>query len=427
MRRWLLHLFGVLVLAGLALPAAAERRVAWVVGNGDYPGADRLDAAADDAQMIARQLRDIGFQVTVSTNTAHRDFNRDLVDFADAAAGASVAVFYYAGHGFEVGGENYLMPTDISRPMAAVDRDTVRLRGMPLGTVLREIEAAGPSSLVAIVDACRDAPTRGAGERGFVQPQVGDGTFLAYSTRPGERALDSAASLGHARRNSPFAIYLAENLAMPGLTVLQLLEATQSQVDTFTQGRQRPWFASALKGPLVLNPRRATPAPASAPAGLAAAVGAGSCPPERLEASRLWNTEMREVERELAALRPEGLPPLRRRADTGEARANVILGLAHERGIAVAEDPARAIRYWTGPADEGNAVAQALLGEALYEGRGTRADARKARSWLEKASQAGFARTSLDLLAFEDDAEAAAKQLQLAFCQGVQGFRGLMP
>jgi len=415
-------LLATLVLALLSAPAMAEqatgRRVAWVVGNGDYPGADRLDAAADDARLIARQLRDIGFDVTVSTDTAHRDFNRDLADFTEAAEGAAVALFYYAGHGFEVGGENFLMPTDVGSSMATIDRNAVRLRGVPLGTVLRELESAGARSLVAVIDACRDAPTRGAGKGGFTQSQVGDGTFLAYSTRPGDRALDSAASLGHAKRNSPFALFLAENLAVPGLTVLQLLETTQAQVDAFTQGRQRPWFASGLNGPLVLNRARPSTHAATPVRPGFAFPGDDACPAERVEASRLWNTEMREIERELAALDAAGVPALRRRADAGEARARIALGLAHLRGIGMAEDPAQAVRHWTVPAEEGNAVAQTLLGEALHDGVGVEADRRKARNWLERASRGGFVRASLDLIELEDDHEAAAKRLMLAFCQG---------
>lgn len=423
MTRWFFQIVVVLALAGLALPASAERRVAWVVGNGDYPGADRLDAAAGDARMIARQLRDIGFEVTVSTNTAHRDFNRDLAEFTAAATGASVALFYYAGHGFEVAGENYLMPTDIGRSMAAMDRDSVRLRGVALGTVLRDIRAANPQSLIAVIDACRDAPTRGASTRGFVQTALGDGSFLAYSTRPGERAIDSAASLGHASRNSPFALYFAENLVQPGLTVLQLMEATQAQVDTLTQGRQRPWFASALKGPLVLNPPKpvAAATTASAPR-LPGPFGGASCPPERVEASRLWNAEMREIELEASRLDTPGLAALRRRVDAGEARALTILGLAHDRGVMVAESPAEAVRYWKRAADAGNVIAQTLLGEAHVEGRGTPSDRQTGIRLLEKASHAGFPRATLDLVTLQDDGNAAVHQLMLAFCQGMQDF-----
>ena len=396
--------------------------MALVVGNTDYPGADRLDAAVLDARMVAGRLREAGFEVTLGTDLDHQRFNRDLTDFAADARGAAVALFYYAGHGFEVGGENFLMPTDIGVPMASMDRAAVRMRGVALGTVLRDIGAANPRSLVAVIDACRDAPTRGANTRGFVHTELGDGSFLAYSTRPGERAIDSAASLGHASRNSPFALYFAENLAQSGLSVLELMEATQAQVDTLTRGRQRPWFASALKGPLVLNP--ATPAAASGtPAPRPASpFGSAACPPERLEASRLWNNEMREVERELARLDTPGLAALRRRAAANENRALTVLGLAHDRGVMVAESPADALRHWTRAADAGYAVAQTLLGEAHVEGRGTPSDRQAGTRLLEKASHAGFPRATLDLVTLQDDGNEAVHQLMLAFCQGIQGF-----
>src|SRR5690606_32437594 len=198
--------------------ASSGKRIALVVGIGDYPGADRLDAAVPDARLISRHLRGIGFDVVESTNPGYHQLTGDVADFAEEAAQAEVALFYYAGHGFEVGGENFLMPTDIGKPMAQIDRATVRMRGLPLSTVLREVGAANPRAFVAVVDACRDSPTRGAQGKGMAVPQVGDGTFIAFSTRPGERAIDSAASLGHSKRNSPFALYFAENLTHPNLS-----------------------------------------------------------------------------------------------------------------------------------------------------------------------------------------------------------------
>lgn len=410
--------------------AAAGKRVALVVGITDYPGVDRLDAAVLDAKLISQHLRAIGFDVTESRNGTYRRLNEDIADFADAASGAEVALFYYAGHGFEVGGENFLMPTDIGKPMAGVDRDTVRLRGLPLSTVLREINAASPKALVAVIDACRDAPSRGGQSRGFTAPDVGDGTFIAYSTRPGERAIDSAASLGHAKRNSPFALYFAENLAQPNLGLLALMEATQSQVDSFTQGRQRPWFSSALKGPVVLHAQAPAAAASSSMAGMLGGVGSGGnargsasmCPPDRAEASRLWNSEMRAVEADamdLTAARVEGL---RSRAQAGEPRAKAALGLAYDRGSVVGRDHVRAVRYWQEAAEGGYVIAQTLLGEALYEGDTRVRDRNRARKWLEKASNAGFARATLDLAAIHDDNAGAAAHLMVAFCQGIQGF-----
>lgn len=411
---------------------AAGKRVALVVGITDYPGADRLDAAVLDARLISRQLRDIGFEVTESTNVSYRQLTEDLADFTDDAADAEVALFYYAGHGFEVAGENFLMPTDIGKSMADIDKATVRMRGLPLSTVLREVGASNPTAFVAVIDACRDSPSRGAKGTGITMPEVGDGTFIAFSTRPGERAIDSAASLGHSKRNSPFALYFAENLTQPNLSLLSLMEATQSQVDSFTQGRQRPWFSSALNGPVVLH----TPAPAAASLfaallgsearqGGSSGKGSGTssvCPPERAEAARLWNSEMRAVELDALDLTQERLDRLRARANAGEARAKTALGLAYERGSLVARDRARAVRYWQDAAEGGYAVAQTLLGEVLFEDHTNARELNAARKWLERASNAGFSRASLNLVSLQDDRQAAASSLMSAFCQGIQGF-----
>ena len=408
----------------LALPALAEgKRVAFVVGISDYPGSDRLDAAVLDARLISRHLREIGYEVTESTNGSYRKLSEDLADFAVEASDAEVALFYYAGHGFEVAGENFLMPVDIGKPMASIDRTTVRMRGLPLSSVLRDINAASPRALVAVIDACRDAPTRGVSSGGMSIPTIGDGTFIAYSTRPGERAIDSAASLGHEKRNSPFALYFAENLTQPDMSLLDLMEATQSQVDSFTQGRQRPWFSSALNGPVVLNN---SPAPTASSSPMAALLGSSGgkrpfCPPERAEASRLWNTEMRAVEVEALDPDPERIARLRARADAGELRALSALGLIYERGTGVTQSRVTAKGLWRQAAEEGYVIAQTLLAEALYEddqyGRG----GREARKLLERASNAGFARATLDLMSFEDTNSGVATQLSTAFCQGIQG------
>ncbi|MGY0651796.1 caspase family protein [Luteimonas sp. A537] len=424
--RWWLPKAAVLLLGCLlAFPTdAAGKRVALVIGISDYQGADRLDAAVSDARLVSGQLRAIGFQVTESTNGSYRSLGEDLADFTADAAGADIALFYYAGHGFEVGGENFLMPVDIGQSMATVDRATVRMRGLPLSTVLRDINAAGPRSLVAVIDACRDAPARGGQSRGMGVPELGDGAFLAYSTRPGERAIDSAASLGHQKRNSPFALYFAENLAQPGLTLLELMQATQSQVNSFTQGRQRPWFASELNGPLVLHapkPAAAADSPFASTAGAWAGPNA-MCPPERTEASRLWNTEMRAVEAGLQGLTTEGLALLRRDADAGELRALATLGLALDRGTGVTRNRTQARRHWQQAAEAGYVIAQTLLGEALHEDATDARAAREARKWLERASQAGFARATLDLAGLQDNNQDMASALMLAFCQGTQGF-----
>lgn len=376
-----------------------------------------------DARLVGRQLRGIGFEVTESTNGSYRSLGEDIADFAADAADAEIALFYYAGHGFEVGGENFLMPVDIGQPMATIDRAAVRMRGLPLSTVLRDLRAANPHALVAVIDACRDAPTRGGQARGLVTTETGDGTFLAFSTSPGQRAIDSAASLGHASRNSPFALFFAENLAEPGLGMLDLMQATQSQVDALTRGRQRPWFASELNGPLVLNTRGAASVGQAAHPGQprAASGSAGMCPPERTEASRLWNSEMRAVLLAEQALTADSLPRLRREAEAGDLRALTVLGMALSNGTGVTSNRAQARRHWLRAPESGHAVAQTLLGEDLHDDAADERSRREAGKWLERASQAGFARATLDLAGLQDNHQDAASALMLAFCQGTRG------
>ena len=146
------------------------------------------------------------------------------------------------------------------------------------------------------------------------------------------------------------------------------------------------------------------------------------CPPERTEASRLWNSEMRAVLLAAQMLTADGLPRLRREAEAGDLRAMTVLGSVLSEGTVVGRDRAQARRHWLRAAEAGHAVAQTLLGEDLHDDAPDGRTRREARKWLERASQAGFARATLDLAGLQDNQQDAASALMLAFCQGTRGF-----
>ena len=239
-----------LVLIVTPEPAFAERRVALIVGNGAYTAAGPLANPANDANDMAAALRKIGFEVLLGADLDKRGFDGKVRDFARALTKADVALFYYAGHGLQVGGKNFLVPVDAQ---LQTERD-LDFEGVSLDFILKqmEIDREGKTNIV-LLDACRDNPlarnlartmgTRSAAVgQGLAQVQTGVGTFIAYATQPGNVALDGKG------RNSPFTMALTKALAMPDRSITSVMIEVRKDVLAATDGRQVPWDHSALTG-----------------------------------------------------------------------------------------------------------------------------------------------------------------------------------
>lgn len=242
-----------LVLFGLLLPAGAagaELRIALVVGNSAYANANPLANPVNDARDLAAALQSLGFKVIVGTDLDKRAFDTKVRDFVRALPGADVALFFYAGHGLQLNGQNYLVPIDAKlEGERDLDFETTRL-----DFVLRqmELEREQKTNLV-FLDACRDNPlarnlarsmgTRSVGlGQGLAQVQTGVGTFITYSTQPGNVALDGTG------RNSPFASALLKHIAEPDRNLTGVMTEVRRDVLQATNGRQVPWDHSSLTG-----------------------------------------------------------------------------------------------------------------------------------------------------------------------------------
>ena len=234
----------------LALPAAAQKRVALVVGNSAYVHAGALANPANDASDVAATLSQVGFDVILGLDLDKRAFDGKVREFSRLLSGADTALFFYAGHGLQVAGRNHLVPVDAQLQN---ERD-LDFEAVPLDFVLKqmEIEREGKTSIV-FLDACRDNPlarnlarsmgTRSASiGRGLAQVQAGVGTFIAYSTQPGNVALDGDG------RNSPFTAALVKGVKEPGRNLTAVMIEVRKQVLAATNGRQVPWDHSALTG-----------------------------------------------------------------------------------------------------------------------------------------------------------------------------------
>ena len=249
-------------------PAFAGKRVALVLANSDYQHAPSLANPVNDGAVMATTLKDAGFDVVDSRHDLTAlDTRRVLRDFADSARDADIAVVYYAGHGIEVDGANYLIPVD-----AKLERDTdVYDEALSLDRILVAIEPAKQLRLV-ILDACRDNPfgktmkrtiaSRGIG-RGLAQVEPGSpNTLIAYSARAGSTAQDGDGS------NSPFTVALSKHLTTPGLDVRRAFGFVRDDVLKITNNKQEPFVYGSLGGedvPLVPVKAAAAPAPAINP------------------------------------------------------------------------------------------------------------------------------------------------------------------
>lgn len=254
MRQRPLAVFLIAVLISLPAVAHAGGRVALVIGNSAYRYTPRLINPFNDAADITAALQQLGFDVSEAIDLDKRGFDDALRAFADRIATADIALVFYAGHGLQVSGQNYLLPVDAK---LASERD-LDFEAVRLDVVLRQLETGreGKTSLV-FLDACRDNPlarnlARSMGARsigrGLAPVESGAGTFIAFSTQPGNVARDGAG------RNSPFAAALVRHVAEPGRNVSALMIEVRKDVMAATAGRQVPWDHSALTGEFYFNP-----------------------------------------------------------------------------------------------------------------------------------------------------------------------------
>jgi tetratricopeptide (TPR) repeat protein len=238
----------------VAPSSATGLRLALVIGNGAYANATALPNPPNDATAVAKALREIGFEVIEGTNLDRAAMERLVRDFLHRAPGARVTVLYYAGHGMQVDGRNYLIPIDAK---LAAPSD-LPFETLELDKVLAGLDDEARANIV-VLDACRDNPlarnfasklgatrsaTVPAGLAGYAT--VGTGTLIAFATAPGQTALDGAGG------NSPFTAAFVKHVRTPGIEVNQMLTRVRVEVASGTKNRQVPWANSSLLGEVYL-------------------------------------------------------------------------------------------------------------------------------------------------------------------------------
>ena len=250
--------FPVSVSALAASEEAPSRRIALVIGNSNYKTIPMLPNPRRDASAIADSLKRLGFEVRRVLDGDQADFDQALQAFAADRRSADIALFYFAGHGIQINGENYLLPVSIKAPKV----EAILEQSLGLNDVRAEMQRADPGLTIVILDSCRDNPygpmvTQRTGEtatpisigQGLAKVSGAAGMLIAYATQPGEVAYDGFGE------HSPFTKSLLAYLEKPGLEIRLMLGRVREQVVEETKGGQVPWVEEAVLGEFYFSER----------------------------------------------------------------------------------------------------------------------------------------------------------------------------
>ena len=411
-----------------------QKRVALVIGNSDYK-VGPLQNPAHDAEDISGVLRTLGFAVQIKTNVNQPEMEEAVDRFVQEIQNGDVALFYFSGHGIQVKGENYLIPLGDS-----IKSETdVRYKTVNAGLVLGKMEESRNRTNIVILDACRNNPFKGL----FRSPSMGlsridapKGTFIAYATSPDSVAADGTG------RNSPYTKALMEALKVKDMPIELAFKQVARAVNKETGGQQTPWISSSLLDDFYCNPSHeaslATPTPAKpTPTPVSSPVSDYKARTERLLG---WFTAHSDTatrgELDRMYKDPEAVKWFRQASDQGDAIAQLMLGRMFASGLEASTDEAEAVKWYTKAADQGNAQAQSNLGTMYRNGKGVPKDYEEALKWYRKAADQGNANAQVNLgwmyhsgFGVPKDYEKAVKWYRKAVDQGnanAQNDLGLM-
>ena len=391
----------VLVFIVVAVPAVvlADGRVALVVGNSTYAHIGRLPNPDSDAVDVSAALRRLGFEVTTELDADRVELTEALRAFTRQSAGADVSLVFYAGHGIEMDGVNYLVPVD-----ARLERDVdVRFETVTVDDLL--VSTSGASLRLVILDACRNNPlarsmqrtaaTRTVSGGSFAdlnEDLLGDETLVAYAAAAGTTAADGRG------RNSPYTAALLLHLETP-LEIGLLFRRVRAQVLSTTNGAQRPHEYHSLVGEHYLTRTLATGASVT----VSAAVPADPAPADRPR-----------PDPPKAGITDLHIAALGELAEAGDAAAQTELGERYEDGRGVVQDYAVAVSWFRRAAEQGFAPGQAALGFMYARGRGVRHDDSEAVRWFRGAAEQGNVRAQFNLGNMYRDGRGVTREYQAA-------------
>ncbi|WP_431017414.1 caspase family protein [Bradyrhizobium pachyrhizi] len=264
MKSWLSRLSAILWAVAFvvsAAPAQAEKRVALVIGNNDYRNVPRLQKAVNDARTMGDTLKQLGFSVMVAENLNRQAFSETLLAFDRAVEPGDTAFFFYAGHGFEIAGQNFLLPTDV--PAATEGQEElVRDASVLADRIVERLQNKKARTSILVFDACRNNPFERAGTRavaggGGLAPmtQLPEGVFSVFSAGPRQTALDRLSN-DDANPNSVFTRTFATELLQPGENLVQVAQRTRrlvSEMAETVKHKQIPVYFDQMVDDVFLN------------------------------------------------------------------------------------------------------------------------------------------------------------------------------
>lgn len=229
--------------------SVSKARTALVIGNSDYLTARKLSNPSNDATDMAKALSDLGFDVVFGTNLSLKEMTEKVREFGDKLkTNGGVGLFYYAGHGVQVGGKNFLVPVEADIPR----EDEIDFNAFNVDVVFRKMASANNGLNIVILDACRNNPfarswSRGDDAGGLAQINAPTGTFIAYATSPDRTASDGT------DRNGLYTAELLKVLRQPNLKIEEAFKQVTIAVDRASKGQQIPWTSSSLRGEFFFN------------------------------------------------------------------------------------------------------------------------------------------------------------------------------
>lgn len=418
---------------------AREHRLALVIGNGRYPSSPLLNPV-NDARAMGKALQSMGFKVNLLEDATIKQMADAARDFGDTLQKGGVGLFYYAGHGMQIKGRNYLIPigADIQR------EDEVSFNAFDAALLLEKMEAARSRVNIVILDACRNNPfsrSFRSASQGLAQMDAPVGSFLSYATAPAKVASDGKDG------NGLYTQHLLQAMRIPGLKIEEVFKQVRIKVMADSEGQQIPWDNSSLAGDFYFIPPASAAIPASpagtshnaaldtAPAsrpGKPVQTGAATMtvPPSPGSASSPSAAQTGDNKMLLAKVPPSiGTPPapkvelavqsraageglaalykkgmdakgsgnvaaaaeaFSRAAEGGHAGAGYEMGLLLKIGRKpMTQDLARAQRLFLQAAERGNLPAQYEVAQMLAQGVGVAKNCRQATKWAQKAAEAG--------------------------------------
>lgn len=400
---------------------------ALVIGNGAYGAGRSLDNTENDAALMAGTLRKLEFKVTERRNLDRSGLMNAVAEFARSLPEGGTAFVYYAGHGMQIGGANYLTPID----MQLTSEQSVPLKAFALKMLLEQLSSAKSAVNVVVLDACRNNPFQPGGaikyrsfaNLGLAREEAPRGTLVAYSTSPGQLAADGKG------KNSIYTEALAQALLEKHSTLETIFKRAGTAVRKRTLDDQIPWFHTSLTDDYYFLPPEGVTVVAGKPLQMALA-GRGNAKARgdaadtnaswfRNLSDKDWKLLDWEVEQRVRRLTAEEIPYLEHQASSGSVVHQTTLGLLYRAGTDKLVDAAtggvmrananntQALKWLRVAADAGFPIAQTELGEMYFTGHGVDRDIDAARRWLEQAAAAGYPRARIDLTKLDTGQDAA--------------------